>query len=67
MRELGVDVEFVQDNHSRSVRGHHARAPLPAPARARRSWSAPRAGAICDVAVDLRRDSPTYGQYEASS
>jgi dTDP-4-dehydrorhamnose 3,5-epimerase len=62
--ELGVDVEFVQDNHSRSVRGtvralHFQLDPGQAKlVRAAR-------GEVWDVAVDLRRDSPTYGQYEA--
>jgi dTDP-4-dehydrorhamnose 3,5-epimerase len=62
--DLGVDVEFVQDNHSRSVRGtvrglHFQLEPGQAKlVRAAR-------GAIWDVAVDLRRDSPTYGGYEA--
>jgi dTDP-4-dehydrorhamnose 3,5-epimerase len=62
--DLGIDVEFVQDNHSRSVRGtiralhfqlEPGQAKLIRVAR----------GSIYDVAVDLRRDSPTYGQYEA--
>jgi len=62
--ELGVDVDFVQDNHSRSVRGtvralHFQLEPGQAKlVRAAR-------GAVWDVAVDLRRDSPTYGRYEA--
>jgi dTDP-4-dehydrorhamnose 3,5-epimerase len=62
--ELGVDVTFVQDNHSRSVRGtvrglHFQLEPGQAKlVRAAR-------GAVWDVAVDLRRDSPTYGEYEA--
>jgi dTDP-4-dehydrorhamnose 3,5-epimerase len=62
--ELGVDVTFVQDNHSRSVRGtvralHFQLEPGQAKlVRAVR-------GSVWDVAVDLRRDSPTYGQYEA--
>jgi dTDP-4-dehydrorhamnose 3,5-epimerase len=62
--ELGVDVPFVQDNHSRSVRGtvralHFQLEPGQAKlVRAAR-------GSIWDVAVDLRRDSPTYGRYEA--
>jgi dTDP-4-dehydrorhamnose 3,5-epimerase len=61
---LGIDVEFVQDNHSRSTRGtiralHFQLEPGQAKLiRATR-------GSIYDVAVDLRRGSPTYGQYEA--
>jgi dTDP-4-dehydrorhamnose 3,5-epimerase len=62
--DLGVDVDFVQDNHSRSVRGtvralHFQLEPGQAKlVRAAR-------GTVWDVAVDLRRDSPTYGRYEA--
>jgi dTDP-4-dehydrorhamnose 3,5-epimerase len=62
--ELGIDVPFVQDNHSRSVGGtvralHFQLEPGQAKlVRAAR-------GSIWDVAVDLRRDSPTYGRYEA--
>ncbi|MBS1887168.1 MAG: dTDP-4-dehydrorhamnose 3,5-epimerase [Actinobacteria bacterium] len=61
---LGVDADFVQHNHSRSSRGtlrgiHFQTSPGQAKlVRAAR-------GAILDVAVDLRRDSPTYGQWEA--
>jgi dTDP-4-dehydrorhamnose 3,5-epimerase len=61
--ELGVEVEFVQHNHSRSVkdtlRGLHFQTE-PGQAKLVRC---PR-GAIFDVAVDLRRGSPTYGQWE---
>jgi dTDP-4-dehydrorhamnose 3,5-epimerase len=61
--ELGVDVEFVQHNHSRSakntLRGLHFQTE-PGQAKLVRC---PR-GAIFDVAVDLRRDSPTYGGWE---
>jgi dTDP-4-dehydrorhamnose 3,5-epimerase len=61
--ELGVDVEFVQHNHSRSLQGtlrglHFQTAPGQA-----KLVRCPR-GRIFDVAVDLRRDSPTYGQWE---
>ena len=62
--ELGVGVEFVQHNHSRSsqgtLRGIHFQTE-PGQAKLVRC---PR-GAILDVAVDLRRESPTYGQWEA--
>jgi dTDP-4-dehydrorhamnose 3,5-epimerase len=62
--ELGVDVEFVQHNHSRSskgtLRGIHFQTE-PGQAKLVRC---PR-GAILDVAVDLRRDSSTHGQWEA--
>jgi len=61
--ELGVEVEFVQHNQSRSVRntlrGIHFQTE-PGQAKLVRC---PR-GAIFDVAVDLRRDSPTFGQWE---
>jgi dTDP-4-dehydrorhamnose 3,5-epimerase len=62
-RELGVGVEFVQHNHSRSVgrtlRGLHFQTE-PGQAKLLRCSR----GEIFDVAVDLRRGSPTYGQWE---
>ena len=63
-REIGIDVDFVQDNHSRSrldtLRGLHfqvgeGQAKLVRVARGR-AW---------DVVVDIRRDSPTFGRWEA--
>lgn len=62
-RELGVGVDFVQDNHSRSarniLRGLHFQT-SPGQAKLVRCLR----GRIWDVAVDLRRDSPTYRQWE---
>jgi dTDP-4-dehydrorhamnose 3,5-epimerase len=62
-RELGVDADFVQDNHSRSsagiLRGLHFQT-VPGQAKLVRCLR----GRIWDVAVDLRRGSPTYGQWE---
>ena len=63
--ELGVDHEFVQDNHSLSreagtLRGLHFQAPPHAQAKLVRCGH----GAIYDVAVDIRRGSSTYGQWE---
>ncbi len=62
-RELGIDVEFVQDNHSRSragiLRGLHFQT-SPGQAKLVRCTR----GRIWDVAVDLRRDSPTYRRWE---
>ena len=61
--EQGVDVEFVQHNHSRSakgtLRGLHFQTD---PGQAKLVRCA--RGAILDVAVDLRRGSPTFGQWE---
>jgi len=60
----GLDVDFVQDNHSRSTRGvlrglhyqiHHAQGKLVRVI----------AGEVYDVAVDLRRGSPTFGRHVA--
>jgi dTDP-4-dehydrorhamnose 3,5-epimerase len=63
-RELGVDAEFVQQNHSRSsrgtLRGLHFQT-TPGQAKLLRCAR----GEILDVAVDLRKDSVTYGQWEA--
>ena len=61
--EHGVEVEFVQHNHSRSskgtLRGLHFQTE-PGQAKLLRCAR----GRILDVAVDLRRGSPTYGQWE---
>ena len=57
---LGRDVEFVQDNHSRSargvLRGLHYQVKKPQGKLVRVV-----AGEVFDVAVDLRRSSPTFG------
>ena len=62
--ELGIMSDFVQDNHSLSVsvgtvRGLHFQAPPHAQAKLVRCGR----GAIFDVAVDIRRGSPTYGRW----
>jgi dTDP-4-dehydrorhamnose 3,5-epimerase len=61
-RALGIDVRFVQENHSRSVRGTLRGLHW--------QWRRPQAklvrviaGEIFDVAVDIRRGSPTFGRW----
>lgn len=66
-RSSGIEVEFVQDNHSFSakkgtVRGIHFQAPPFAQDKLVRVVR----GSILDVAVDLRRGSPTYGEYDST-
>ncbi|MEJ6594686.1 dTDP-4-dehydrorhamnose 3,5-epimerase [Parasphingorhabdus sp.] len=61
---LGIEDVFVQDNHSLSaavgtVRGLHFQVPPHAQAKLVRCGR----GAIFDVAVDIRRGSPTYGRW----
>jgi dTDP-4-dehydrorhamnose 3,5-epimerase len=64
LAELGITEAWLQDNHSRSARGvlrgmhfqlGRGQAKLVRCAR----------GAVVDVVVDIRRDSPAYGQWEA--
>lgn len=63
--ELGIADDFVQDNQSISkafvLRGLHFQAPPFAQAKLVRVTR----GAALDVAVDIRKGSPTYGQYDS--
>jgi dTDP-4-dehydrorhamnose 3,5-epimerase len=62
MREIGIDAHFVQDNHSRSqrnvLRGLHYQIHQPQGKLVRVVC-----GTVFDVAVDLRRGSPTFGKW----
>lgn len=64
LKGLDIVIEFVQDNHSLSrdvgvVRGLHFQSPPHAQDKLVRVG----AGAILDVAVDIRKGSPTYGHW----
>ena len=62
MKEAGIDITFVQDNQSCStkgvLRGLHFQKQYPQTKLVRVIN-----GSVYDVAVDLRKDSPTYGKY----
>lgn len=64
--ELGIDADFVQDNHSSStygvLRGLHYQLGRPQAKLVRCIR-----GEIFDVAVDVRRGSPTFGQWTSAS
>jgi dTDP-4-dehydrorhamnose 3,5-epimerase len=61
-RELGIDFDYVQDNHSRStqgvLRGIHYQIGNPQGKLVRVT-----SGSVFDVAVDLRRGSPTFSKW----
>ena len=66
LQAAGLDIEFVQDNQSLSrpkgtVRGLHFQVPPFAQAKLVRVTR----GAVLDVAVDIRKGSPTYGNHVA--
>jgi dTDP-4-dehydrorhamnose 3,5-epimerase len=65
-REGGIDAHFVQDNHSSSVhgtlRGLHAQLAPHAQGKLVRVIE----GEVYDVAVDIRRGSPSFGRYVAA-
>jgi dTDP-4-dehydrorhamnose 3,5-epimerase len=60
---IGYEVQFVQDNHSKSqkgvLRGLHYQLPPKAQGKLVRVVQ----GEVFDVAVDIRKDSPTFGQW----
>ena len=61
-REIGIDFDYVQDNHSRStrgvLRGLHYQVGNPQGKLVRVT-----SGSVFDVAVDLRRSSETFGRW----
>ena len=63
LKEQGIDYDFIQDNQSKSsygtVRGIHFQKGEYAQAKLVRVLE----GKVLDVAVDLRKNSPTFGQY----
>lgn len=64
MADAGLDFDFVQDNHSLSaqvgtIRGLHFQSPPHAQDKLVRCGK----GALFDVAVDIRKGSPTYGHW----
>lgn len=64
-KDMGIDIEFVQDNHSLSsdvgtLRGLHFQSPPHAQAKLVRCGR----GAFFDVAIDIRRGSPTFGKWK---
>ena len=68
MAEAGLDIAFVQDNHSYSaeagtVRGLHYQRPPHAQGKLVRVAR----GAVLDVAVDVRQGSPSYGRWVAET
>jgi dTDP-4-dehydrorhamnose 3,5-epimerase len=63
--QLGLDLRFMQDNESKSrkgvLRGLHFQAPPHAQGKLVRVMR----GSVLDVAVDIRKNSPTYGKWES--
>ncbi len=65
-REAGIDVHFVQDNQSASVYGVVRGLHFQLPPYTQAKLVSCQLGKVLDVAVDLRKGSPTYGQHFAT-
>lgn len=59
----GADADFVQDNHSRSARGVLRGLHFQLPPHAQGKLVRVTSGRVFDVAVDVRRSSPRFGQW----
>jgi len=64
-RHLGIDVNFIQDNESRSAKGVLRGLHFQAPPYAQGKLVRVVRGAVWDVAVDIRKESPTYGKWQS--
>jgi dTDP-4-dehydrorhamnose 3,5-epimerase len=64
-REIGIDERFVQDNESKSMKGVLRGLHFQAPPHAQGKLVRVVKGAVLDVSVDIRKESPTYGQWKA--
>lgn len=63
--KTGLDIHFVQDNESKSKRGVLRGLHFQKPPFAQSKLVRVVKGCVLDVAVDIRKDSPTYGHYHA--
>ncbi|MGI9141947.1 MAG: dTDP-4-dehydrorhamnose 3,5-epimerase [Fluviibacter sp.] len=64
-KATGSNVTFVQDNHSKSVQGVLRGLHYQLPPKAQGKLVRVVQGEVFDVAVDIRKDSPTFGQWVA--
>ncbi len=62
-KDLGIDTVFVQDNHSKSAKGVLRGIHFQLPPKPMTKLVRCIRGKLWDVAVDLRKDSPTYKQW----
>lgn len=63
LQDAGINIEFVQDNQSRSQKGILRGLHFQSPPFAQTKLVAILSGMIQDVVVDLRRDQPTFGKH----